>query len=160
MGHNIFIIKPAYAVITIHFVSLHSGMPVRGNPLTPKTLRTSPMSDEKPTKKVRDRHIQIRLTDTEFNDIKTRAGELGTSTFLRQLALGQKIEQPKARAKKIIHAADPELVRHVAWIGNNMNQIAKHLNQGNQVDNEILMTLVKIQADLDAELQRIMSDDR
>ncbi len=118
------------------------------------------MSDEKTTKEVRDRHIQIRLTDTEFNDIKTRAGELCTSTFLRQLALGQKIEQPKPKAKKIIHAADPELVRHVAWIGNNMNQIAKHLNQGNHVDNEVLMTLVRIQADLDAELKRIMSDDR
>ena len=117
------------------------------------------MSDEKPTKEVRDRHIQIRLTDKEFNEIKVRAGELGTSTFLRQLALGQKIEQPKAK-KKIIHAADPELVRHVAWIGNNMNQIAKHLNQGNQMGNETLMTLVKIQADLDAELERIMGDDR
>ena len=118
------------------------------------------MSDEKPNKEIRDRHIQIRLTDTEFNAIKTRAGELGTSTFLRQLALGQKIEQPKAKAKKIIHAADPELVRHIAWIGNNMNQIAKHLNQGNEVGNDVLMTLVKIQADLDAELKRIMSDDR
>lgn len=118
------------------------------------------MSDEKSTKKIRDRHIQIRLTDAEFAEIKIRAGELGTSTFLRQLALGQKIEQPKPKAKKIIHAADPELVRHVAWIGNNMNQIAKHLNQGNQLDNEVLMTLVKIQADLDAELQRIMGDDR
>ena len=118
------------------------------------------MSDKKEDKEVRDRNIQIRLTDTEFNEIKVRAGELGTSTFLRRLALGQKIEQPKAMPKKIIHSADPELVRHVAWIGNNMNQIAKHLNQGNQVDNEVLMTLVKIQADLDAELQRIMSDDR
>jgi hypothetical protein len=77
-----------------------------------------------------------------------------------ELLLNQKIEQPKIKAQKNIHVADPELVRHVAWIGNNMNQIAKHLNQGNQVDNEILMTLVKIQADLDAELQRIMSDDR
>ena len=86
------------------------------------------MSDDKPTNKIRDRYIQIRLTDTEFNDIKTRAGELGTSTFLRQLALGQKIEQPKAKAKKIIHAADPELVRHVAWIGNNINQIAHKVN--------------------------------
>ena len=135
-------------------------MPVRGNPLTPKTLRTSPMSDEKSTKKIRDRHIQIRLTDAEFSEIKARAGQLGASTFLRQLALNQKIEQPKPKAKKIIHTADPELVRHVAWIGNNMNQIAKHLNQGNPVDNEVLMTLVKIQADLDAQLKRIMSDDR
>ncbi len=118
------------------------------------------MSAEKPTKEIRDRHIQIRLTDAEFAEIKIRAGELGTSTFLRQLALGQKIEQPKAKAKKVIHAADPELVRHVAWIGNNINQIAKHLNQGGKVGNEILMTLVKIQADLDAEIKRIMSDDR
>ena len=110
------------------------------------------MSDEKATKEIRDRHIQIRLTDTEFNDIKARAGELGTSTFLRQLALEQKIEQPKPKAKKIIHAADPELVRHVAWIGNNINQIAKRLNIGNKIDNELLMTLIKIQADLDTKL--------
>ena len=135
-------------------------MPVRGNPLTPKTLRTSPMSDEKPTKEIRDRHIQIRLTDTEFNDIKARAGELGTSTFLRQLALNQKIEQPKAKAKKVIHAADPELVRHVAWIGNNMNQIAKHLNVGNKLDNDVLLALVNLQTNLDAELERIMTNDR
>lgn len=135
-------------------------MLVRGNPLTPKTLRTSPMSDEKSSKKIRDRYIQIRLTDAEFAKIKARAGQLGVSTFLRQLALNQKIEQPKPKAKKIIHTADPELVRHVAWIGNNMNQVAKHLNQGNKVDNEILMTLVKIQSDLDAELKRIMCDDR
>ena len=118
------------------------------------------MSDEKPTKKVRDRHIQIRLTDSEFNDIKARAGELGTSTFLRQLALDQKIEKPQAKAKKIIHAADPELIRHVAWIGNNINQIAKNLNLGNKVDNDVLINLVKIQADLDSELARIMSHDR
>ena len=118
------------------------------------------MSDEKPAKKIRDRHIQIRLTDVEFNEIKVRAGELGTSTFLRRLAFNQKIEQPKAKPQKITHAADPELIRHVAWIGNNMNQIAKHLNQGNKVDNDVLMTLVKIQADLDSELERIMSHDR
>jgi len=135
-------------------------MPVRGNPLTPKTLRTSPMSDKKEEKEVRDRNIQIRLTDTEFNEIKIRAGELGTSTFLRQLALGQNIEQPKAKPKKIIHSADPELVRHVAWIGNNINQIAKHLNVGNKLDNDVLMALVNLQTILDGELERIMTNDR
>jgi len=118
------------------------------------------MSDKKADKEIRNRHIQIRLTDVEFNEIKVRAGALGTSTFLRQLALDQKIEQPKPKAKKIIHAADPELVRHVAWVGNNINQIAKHLNLGNKLDNEVLMSLLKIQTDLDNELKRIMSDDR
>ena len=118
------------------------------------------MSDKKEDKEIRDRNIQIRLTDTEFNEIKIRAGELGTSTFLRQLALGQKIEQPKSKVKKIVYAADPELVRHVAWIGNNLNQIAKHLNVGNKLDNDVLLALVNLQTALDAELKRIMTNDR
>ena len=110
------------------------------------------MSDDKPTKKIRDRHIQIRLPDAEFNDIKARAGELGTSTFLRQLAFNQKIEQPKTKAKKVIHAADSGLIPHVACIGNNMIQIARHLNSGNSLDNKALMILVKMQVNLNEEL--------
>ena len=69
------------------------------------------MSDKKPTKQIRDRHIQIRLTDAEFAEIKIRAGELGTSTFLRQLALGQKIEQPKPKAKKGLPQNSEKIVR-------------------------------------------------
>ena len=118
------------------------------------------MSQDKPVKNVRDKHLQIRLTADEAEQIKARAGTLGTSTILRQLALGQKIEAPKAKARKIIHAADPELVRHVAWIGNNMNQIAKHLNSGNSLDNEVLVQLVTMQATLEGEIDRIISDDR
>ena len=138
-------------------------MPVRETlkPLKPlKSKRAKAMSKDKPVKNVRDKYLQIRLTADEAEQIKVRAGTLGTSTFLRQLALSQKIEVPKAKARKIIHAADPELVRHVAWIGNNMNQIAKHLNSGNAVDNEVLVELVTMQATLESEIERILSHDR
>lgn len=117
------------------------------------------MSQDKPPKAIRDKHIQIRLTADEVAQIKNRAGDLGSSTFLRQLGLGQKIEQPKSKPTTIIHSADPDLVRNVAWIGNNINQIAKHLNSGNKLDNDVLMAVVELQATLDAELKRIMSHD-
>lgn len=104
----------------------------------------------------RDKHIQIRLSVDEKADIESRAGDLDTSTFLRQLALKQPTPQPNPKPTIVIHSADPELVRHVAWIGNNMNQIAKHLNSGNSVDKSVLLQLIEIQSALDTELERIM----
>ena len=118
------------------------------------------MSQKKLPKVIRDKHIQIRLTADEVAQIKIRAGDLGSSTFLRQLALGQKIEPPKPKPTTIIHSVDPELIRNVAWIGNNINQIAKHLNSGNKLDNDVLMALVELQATLDTEIKRIVSYDR
>lgn len=150
--------KPAYAVITIHCVTFHFGMLVRGNPLTPKALQESPMSD-KEDKQVRNRYVQIRLTDEEFSQLKKRAGNLGTSTFLRQLGLGEQVTPPKVKARKIIHAADPELVRHVAWIGNNINQIARHLNAGGQLDNDVLLALISIQSELETQISRTLAND-
>ena len=116
------------------------------------------MSD-KEDKQVRNRYVQIRLTDEELSKLKIRAGEMGTSTFLRQLGLGEPVKPPKAKARKIIHAADPELVRHVAWIGNNINQIARHLNAGGQLDNDVLLALISIQSELEAQVSRTLAND-
>ena len=116
------------------------------------------MSDQKQPQNNKNRHLQIRLTEEELALIKQRAGDLSMSEFVRHVALNQKLEQPKA--KKIVHVADPELVRNIAWIGNNINQIAKHLNLGNEVDDDILIALTQIQISLDLELQRVMDHDR
>lgn len=104
----------------------------------------------------RDRYLQIRLTEEERSEIQRLAGSIDTSTFLRRLALKQPTPQPNPKPTIVIHSADPELVRHVAWIGNNINQIAKHLNSGNSVDNSVLLQLIEIQSALDIELKRIM----
>ena len=108
----------------------------------------------------RTKWLKIRVSDQEIADIKKRAGQHDMSNYVRGLVLDQPVAAPEPKTKKIVHSADPELVRAVNRIGININQIAKHLNQGNKVDNDVLMTLVKIQADLDSELERIMSHDR
>lgn len=104
----------------------------------------------------RTKWLKIRVSDDEILDIKKRAGRHDMSTYARGLILEQPIAAPESKHKKIIHSADPELVRHVAWIGNNINQIAKHLNAGGDVDNDILLTLVNIQSALEDQIQRTL----
>ena len=107
----------------------------------------------------RDRYIQIRLTDDELLEIKKRAGNITTSTFLRQLALEQPIAQPNPKPTKIVHSADPELVREVNRIGININQITRHLNEGQPLSNAILIALLNLQTSLDETVSRTMTND-
>lgn len=121
------------------------------------TSDKSKIADEK-QKKVRvarDKKIQIRLTEAEKNQILENASGLEISTFLRTLGLNQEAKAPEPKAKRVIHSADPELLREVAKIGININQIAKHLNITERVDREIFNVILKIKADLDAELERL-----
>ena len=107
----------------------------------------------------RKRYIQIRVTDDELKEIKKRAGNVSTSTFLRQLALDQPIPQPPNPSREVVHKCDPKLIREVNHIGNNINQIAKHLNEGNKLSNAVLIELLKLQNSLDETVQRVMKDD-
>jgi len=107
----------------------------------------------------RDRYIQIRLTDDELLEIKKRAGNITTSTFLRQSALAQPIAQPNPKPKKVIHSADPELIREVNRIGININQITKHLNEGQPLSNAVLIALLNLQTSLDDAIKRTLPND-
>ena len=109
----------------------------------------------------RNRYIQIRLTDDELEAINTRAGELDKSTWLRGLALEQPVPQPQPEPelKKIVHTADPELIRAVNRIGNNINQIAKQVNAGQDVGNAVLIALLNLQTSLDDAVTKVMGND-
>lgn len=107
----------------------------------------------------RKRYIQIRVTEDELQEIKQRAGNVSTSTFLRRLALDQPIAQPPTPSREIVHKCDPDLIREVNLIGNNINQIARHLNEGNKLSNSILIELLNLQNSLDETVQRVMKDD-
>lgn len=107
----------------------------------------------------RDRYIQIRLTDDELLEIKKRAGNITTSTFLRQSALQQPIPQPNPKPTKIVYSADPELVRAINRIGININQITRHLNEGQPLSNAILIALLNLQTSLDETVARTMTND-
>jgi hypothetical protein len=52
--------------------------------------------------------------------------------------------QPKKRKIKI-PKVDPELIRQVAAIGNNLNQIARRVNQGEKFDIVIELRSIEIQ---------------
>lgn len=107
----------------------------------------------------RDRYIQIRLTDDELLEIKKRAGNITTSTFLRQSALEQPIAQPNPKPTKVIHSAEPELIREINRIGININQITRHLNEGQPLSNAILIALLNLQTSLDETVARTMTND-
>ena len=110
----------------------------------------------------RTKWLKIRVSDDEILDIKKRAGSHDMSTYARGLILDQPIAlpEPKPKTKKIVHSADPELVRAINRIGININQIAKQTNTGQEVGNAVLIALLDLQITLDKALASSVPDDR
>lgn len=81
------------------------------------------------------------------------------SNYVRSLVLDQPIAAPEPKHKKIVHSADPELIREVNRIGININQLAKHANEGQEVGNAILIALLNLQTSLDDAVARTMTND-
>lgn len=78
----------------------------------------------------RTQHINLRLTDTQYETIRRAAGQAGLSLseYIRRQVL-----KGKVTAKYEIVADVPELKKLIAEfgkIGSNLNQIARHFNQG------------------------------
>ena len=108
----------------------------------------------------RTKWLKIRVSDAEIADIKKRAGQHDMSNYVRGLVLDQPVAAPEPKSKKIVHSADPELVRAINRIGININQIAKQTNAGQEVGNAVLMALLNLQTSLDEALASSVPDDR
>ena len=108
----------------------------------------------------RTKWLKIRVSDEEILDIKKRAGSHDMSTYTRGLILDQPVAAPEPKTKKIVHSADPELVRAINRIGININQIAKQTNTGQEVGNAVLIALLALQTTLDKALASSVPDDR
>jgi hypothetical protein len=108
----------------------------------------------------RTKWLKIRVSEQETVDIKKRAGQHDVSNYVRGLVLDQPVAASEPKSKKIVHSADPELVRAINRIGININQIAKQTNTGQEVGNSVLMALLNLQTTLDKALASSMSDDR
>ncbi len=93
---------------------------------------------------LRTRRIELRVCQQEFQKIERAAMASGYSNlaqYLRESGLTQKnIDSPSTRQKEKVR-----WLYEINRIGNNVNQIAKKLNQGHQPDDEILMVLLQIQ---------------
>jgi len=66
--------------------------------------------------------LSIRLNEVEHAEIKGRADEvsLKLGAFIKKIAAGQAI-------KKTLEA-DPKLIHQMARLGNQLNQLTRHLN--------------------------------
>lgn len=79
--------------------------------------------------------VKIRLTETEWNELQQRKTK-SLAGWLRELGLGA----------VPIRQADPDLIRHLARIGSNLNQIARHANTQKQLDSQVLNELTQANA--------------
>lgn len=93
---------------------------------------------------LRTKRIEIRLAPYEFRKVEEAAQASGFSNlaqYLRETGLAtRQIDSPSTR-----HKEKSRWLYELNRIGNNINQIARRLNGGQQPDDEILMVLLQIQ---------------
>jgi hypothetical protein len=69
----------------------------------------------------RAKSIKIRVSEVELAAMRERCDRPMLADWLRDLALGESKRRP-------VPKADPELLRQLAAIGNNLNQLARWVN--------------------------------
>lgn len=93
---------------------------------------------------LRDKRVEIRVCQQEYEKLEKHAleaGYLNVAQYLRESGLTRKqITSPSTKQKE-----KNQWLYEINRIGNNVNQIARHLNQGQVPDEEMLMLLLQIQ---------------
>ena len=102
---------------------------------------------------MRSKSIKIRVSEQEKSALLSRAGSMTLADFMRETALGRElVPQRKFREPP---PADPALLRELARIGNNLNQLARASNAGTPAV-DLLVQLQAIEAEL-KQLKRLHS---
>ena len=86
--------------------------------------------------------ISIRLNDDEKEKLELNASIAGlkASAYIRHVI---------SNAKPPVHKFDKTMVIQVAKIGNNLNQIVKHVNIGKAIDSVVLRQIIDVNKKLD-----------
>lgn len=105
----------------------------------------------------RTKEIKIRLTNDEHEKLLKNCTKASLAAWIREVCLGEK--QPK---RNQVREVDPQLLRQLAGIGNNLNQIARLLNQHNQNPSSVLnnVDVISALASIERELQRLHDDHK
>ena len=104
------------------------------------------------------KQVKINLTQEHYSELDREALNNGMSIAqLVRHKLGIDLKStPKSfqRSRKVrsdkkeILKADPQLLYHLAKIGNNLNQITKHLNSTKVVDSIVISSIIEIQEEI------------
>ena len=81
----------------------------------------NPQKREQMQKPKRAKSVKIRVSEDELSAMRERCDRPMLADWLRDLALGETKRRP-------VPKADPELLRQLAAIGNNLNQLARWVN--------------------------------
>lgn len=101
----------------------------------------------------RTKIIKIRTTEAEYLDLKSRCDRAELAPWMREVCL-DKAELKRVKVPKV----DPQLLRQLAGIGNNLNQIARVVN----AQRHDAINLVKVLAQLSAierQIEQIYQDE-
>ena len=103
----------------------------------------------------RTKEIKIRMTETEHQRLLERCERSHLAEWLRQLGLGEQISR-----KRPVPEVAPELLRQVSGMGNNLNQIARRLNQSDSLTPSERVSLLSILNSLDRQLGELLEQHR
>ncbi len=98
----------------------------------------------------KNKQIAVSFPNEIYDKISLEAekSEVTKAEFIRQL-LKYDFDKKREPSKKRVHkTTDPRLLYHLNKIGNNLNQIAKHLNEGNSLELQALAELTNIEQSL------------
>ncbi len=106
---------------------------------------------------LRTKVIKIRTTDVEYAELVKRSSKPRLAEWMRELCLG--VKAPRAN---LVPSVNPQLLRQLAGIGNNLNQIARAINsqEWKPVDRiQVISALIGIERNLVAlKAERIQDD--
>jgi len=92
----------------------------------------------------REKVVKLRVSTEELSSLKERCDRPRLAEWLRDLGLGQRKRRP-------VPVADPALLRQLAAIGNNLNQVARWTNRQEPIDAlAVSAALVAISRELEA----------
>jgi len=104
------------------------------------------------------KQVKINLTHEHYQELQEEAlsNEMSIANLIRhRLGIDLKTtpksfqRSRKVRSdKKPVVKADPQLLYHLAKIGNNLNQITKHLNTTKVVDSVVISSIIEIQEEI------------
>lgn len=103
----------------------------------------------------RTKEIKIRLTKEEHTALLARCPSPKLAEWMRETCLD--IRKPKARKIPLV---EPQLLRTLAGIGNNVNQIARHLhNDPVFTRTKLYELLITIERDMKLVREEFTGDD-
>jgi len=101
----------------------------------------------------------IHLNDDEYAKVKARADNAAARSlggYIKAVIFDSPI--PEKKVIRHTKVTDPALIRQLAWIGNNVNQIARALNQSKSISKIETASLFAVLAIIAEELEALNED--